>query len=380
MKGPLVSLELAQLNSPGSPAVGKTMLWKLNQELLGTVISRSAKGKLQIQIGGKTYSFQSSTKVQPGQSLTLKVVSLTPQLQLEFVDTLRNRAKLKTSPATILSAQLLQKALHMETKNISNLLNFINSFSLSGLRSLPVETASLLNTLKKKLSSPKDLSDPARLKSALKNSGILLESKLGSQPPGARRLAADTEGDLKAILLQIFQSLDKNPPGTRDKPRIGNPNTHALIAYKNNMEKSGMRDTQLKQKVEQALSKITLKQNNTLDEMSKGNQRWFFDLLVNFPSRPVSIPITIYRDGHKSNDFYTASRWGAEFSIELENGGFISAQVNIVESSVTVSLRSELRETAQFLNKHCDILRDKLNNCGLTLSAFHCEQLNTGQC
>jgi len=371
----VTSLDITRLRSHQSQTIGKSVPWRLNQELLATVLSSSPRGKL-LEIDGKTYNSSSNAVLEPGQSVLVKVVSISPRIELALVGRSRSNTKAKTDPAAILSLQLLQKTQNLHRRSIVNLLLFIKLITLSSLRSLPGETLSLLASLKKKLVRPEELSDINKLKPALQQSGLLLESKLAALDSRRGLSLSIVDADLKAILFQLFKSLNglQGAPA-QIKATVNAPNTNGLSAYKGGEAKSGDIRSQLMQKVEDALSRIILNQNSTLDEHSEGRQRWFFELAVSSPSQTLSIPVTIYHDGAGRNELESDSRWSAEFSIELENSGSIKVYINIVNTSVSVLLHSKRSNTAQFLDRHCDTLQDYLNSCGLTLSAFNSDHV-----
>lgn len=375
----VISLDIARNGAQSSQIGGKSAPWSLNQVLKATVLNNSPEGKL-LQIEGTNYRIQTNTAAEPGKSLLLRVASLSPQVELVFVDSFRNGSRAEPNPAAILSAKLLQKTQQESKKNTSNLLFFMKLFNFSDLQSLPNETLSLLNSLKKKLIRSEDLSNTSKLKPALRQSGLLLESKLMSLESRQQASSPEFDGDLKAILFQLFKSLNRKPTSlTQGASRASTYPGHGLSVYRANEQESGNVKTQLMHEVEEVLSKIVMQQKNTLEESGEDRQRWFFELPVNFRSQLLSIPVTVYRDNASRNEFSNESSWGAEFSLELQNSGFINANVSIANTSVSISLRSELNKTAQYLNQQRDALRDSLQNCGLTLLEFESSQLISGQ-
>ena len=373
-------MNIAKLHPHNTQSIGKTAAWKLNQELLATVVRSNSRSGPTVIIEGRNYTLQSATFPQPGTLVKVKVVSSFPKLVLEFIDIFRNRIKAEAHPAIVLSAPLLQKTRQDGNSSAPSLWYLIKSFDHFVLQSFSAETLSLLNTLKKKFIKSRDLAKIGKLRSALRQSGLLLESTLASRKTRPKAAPLEFEADLKAILLRIFESLDgRAPVNSRGKTQANSLTEYSLSHYQDKEQPPGELRTQLKQSVEEELAGITQRQKNTLDEFSKGNQRWFFELLLSFPSRTISIPVTIYGDGNKGNELNNEPRWGAEFSLELKNNGFIYVRVNLVDMSVSVSLQSELSETAHSLTRHCDTLQAKLAASGLTLSAFSSDQWMVGR-
>lgn len=369
---------VARLTAEISQTPGKSAPWRLNQVLQGTVVN-SSPGELLLKIDGETYRIQSDTRVDSGKPLMLKVVSLLPQVELIFMDALSNKSKAEHNPAAILSAQLLQKTLRARKKTNSNLLYFMKLFRFSNMQSLPSETLSLLSSLKSKLIKPGELSNVRKLKLALRQSGLLLESKLASLGSRHQGPTSDINADLKAMLFQLFKSLNDKPASPNQRKGQANPQAgYGLALYKANDQKTGDIKMLLTQRLEEVLTRIVAQQKNTLDESNEDRQRWFFELPVNFRSQLLVIPVTIYRDTHSIIEHSGETAWGAEFSLELQNNGLINAQIQISNMSVSILLCSELNKTARFLNEQRDSLRESLGSCGITLSTFESTQINSG--
>lgn len=379
-------MDITGLHSVNGQAIGKSVPWKLNQVLQATVLSNNAQGKLNFQIAGQAYSAQTNSALEPGTSFMMKVVSLAPP-GLQLIEVEQNTSKSGTNPATTLSPQLLQLAQQVHRNNIGSLLSFIKSFNLLNIQALPAETLSLLTNLKKKIINAKDLPKASKLKPALSQSGLLLESKLASQRIATQGThkesltqasAENFDSDLKAILLKLFRSLDENKSLFKQKNSSGlAPKIDPLLLYKGNSPKTDRLKAQLKYKIEDVLGRITMNQKSSLEEFDKGNQVWFFELPVNFPSGSQSIPITIRRDEKQENDSSEESHWQAEFFLELENSGLITVSINISNMSISVSLQSALSQTAKNLGKHSALLQESFNSCGLTLNAFNSSAFNS---
>lgn len=200
---------IAKLQTSSSTEGGKSSLFQLNQHLHATVIKSGSGNKQNFQIDGKTYNFQASTLLTPGKLLSLKVVSLTP-LQFELTEPLQSNSKTRPDSTTTLSSQVLQLCQHQQRKNIASLLQGLKAFSFVKLQALPAEALALLNTLKQKIIKAEDLSNARKLKPALLQSGLLLESKLADQGSSVKSGSLSLDSDLKAILLKLFHSLGKN--------------------------------------------------------------------------------------------------------------------------------------------------------------------------
>ena len=343
---------------------------KVDQKILGQVKQDTA-GKMLISAAGQNFSLPVGMKVSPGMEIVLKVISLHPQLNLKVLNTSSQKErKTKELPGSIVSSKLFQSLVGSERNNLAGILHAYQALSLSNLKSLPGSTLALLSTLKSKLLKQSDLANPEKLKSAIKNSGVFLESKLVSNSSHIANFPAD---DLKAILFQLLKSMEslKNSPNLRSYVQNSQHDTEEA-------ELNRIRAV-LKSRADASIEKITSNQIHTINEFNKGNQRWFFELPLISAEQNLSIPMTIYRKASEDEDNQsnkpapspTEEQWCAEFSLNLSCSGSINVYLNINDMSASVSICSESRNMRQALNDQHDNLRTNLNSGGLILDKFN---------
>ncbi|PCJ26684.1 MAG: hypothetical protein COA96_05030 [SAR86 cluster bacterium] len=372
MNNPLVGLRtesLAPLHKMEAVSTGKSVPWRLNQQLAATVVSNHA-GDMHLKIDGKAYTPQSNIFLKPGHSLLLEVVSLSPYIELALVNPKGIPGKSLVSPSIVLSEQLLQKIPSARGESLSNLINFINSSNSADMRSLSVETVSLLKSLQKKLIRHTDLSNTGKLKSAFSNTGIHVEKSLSSDE------AIDSAKDVKSILSQIFKSLgDRYVSRTGAQASGKIPESYGVAIYRNGIEDPFGFKALLTQKLESSFSRILANQQKSMDEQQHQNQRWHFGLPVAFFDKVQTIPITIYRNGKQKKGSKDSATWAVKFSFKMNRLGFIKIKIVLVDLAVSLSMECEKKATLALISHSSDSLYKSMRTYGLKLIEFNCTHL-----
>lgn len=183
------------LTVPG-PAEGgqKLTQWKLGQ-VLDAVVTSSAGNRVNLSIQGQALQAESPVPLPQGSALRLQVESLEPRPVLRMLDT--------GKPDIETLRQALREFLPRQPEGaINRLLDTLTSpIPPRTPQTLPRDVQATLQTLQNRLPDLKDLSDPAKLQTALRDSGLFLEQRLSKgELPGS---------DLKLQLLQLRQALDR---------------------------------------------------------------------------------------------------------------------------------------------------------------------------
>lgn len=364
-------MQLTRLDVRQLPGHERNLSWKVNQELMAQVVGKSKDGEGSLlRINGNLYHASSKTPLQQGSALIVKVLSLTPQLELEVIENLRAPNNAASQPSTVVSGQLLEQARRLRKNNLTNLVQLPYQKSTPELQALPGDSMILLNKLKRSLMRPDDLGRLQRLRAALDNSGLFLESKLQAASQG------DVDGDswfgsdLKALLLRLVNSLG------------GGGGLSAQVRTANGTEPYGVslyrelyhQPTGLKKNVishaEEILQKIVSNQYRSVDETDENWQRWVIELPLYNNQQPDSIPLIIHGERQDPKTVQGDRRWGAEFSMQLQHGGTVKTRINLSGTSLRIELRSNDESLAQRLSLGQDRLRRKLANGGLDLGYF----------
>lgn len=364
-------MQLNRLDLRQLPGHERNLTWKTGQELVAQVVGKPKTGEGSLlRINGHVYQANSQSPLPQGSALIVKVLSLTPLLELEVIENLRSPQNAGSQPSTVVSGQLLEQARRLRQNNLTNLVQLPYQKNTPELQALPGDSMILLSKLKRSLIRPGDLGRLERLKAALDNSGLFLESKLQAASHSDADGDAWFGSDLKALLLRLVNSLGGGG-GLRYQSAANGTEPYGVSLYRELYHQP----TGLKKKVighaEEILQKIVSNQYRSVDETDEHWQRWVIELPLYNNEHPDSIPLIIH--GEREPDEKTVNaerRWGAEFSLRLNNAGTVKTRINLVGPIIRIELSSDNPELAQRLNNSQDRLRHRLHNGGLELTYF----------
>lgn len=362
-------MELTRLDLTQLPGRERNPGWRVNQELLATVVGRAKDGAgYLLRINGQLYQSGSKAPLQQGNALIVRVAAMSPQLELEIVEMLRAPNN-QQQPAAVVSGHLLEQAKRLRQNSLSNLAQLPYQHNQTELQSLPGDSMILLNKLKRSMYRPGDLARLDKLRAALDNSGVFLESKLLAAATGGETGDKVFENDLKALLLRLVNSLGGGG-GFRHQTSGTGSEPYGLSLYRELYHQP----TGLKKRVinhaEEILKKIVDTQYRAIDESDEGWQRWVFDLPLYNNAQPESIPLIIHGEKQGDEEELLAQRWGAEFSLHLNNGGQVKTRINLMAASLRIEFFCEQEFLAEKLQLGQDRLRRKLAAGGLNLDKF----------
>jgi len=360
-------LQLTRLDVRQIPGREKNLSWKLNQEMLAQVVGKAKDGASLLRIGGNVYHATSKTPLEQNSSLIVRVATLGPQLELEVVENLRAPQN-SNQPSAVVSGHLLEQARRLKRNNLSHLVQIPYQKSPAALQSLPGDSMILLNRLKRALLSPGELGKSDRLRPALANSGLFLESKLSAaahSPVDGDHLF---DRDLKALLLRLVNSLGGGGGRQQKGPAL---EPYGLALYRELYQQpTGLRKEILGH-AEEILQQIVSNQYRSVDETDEHWQRWVFDLPLNSNQQPDSVPLIIHGEKESTREHREHTRWGVEFSLRLERAGMIKARLRLVGSALRIELACESGNLAERLYLSQDRLRRNLVAGGLELESFN---------
>jgi len=208
------------------------------------------------------------------------------------------------------------------------------------------------------------------LRAAVAGSGLFLETLLASAAltPGGGG-APELSADLKALLSQLVDQLspqaqtaalalagaealpaadprrlalrgasDRPPPPSRDGLTSAQPASQTSLEPGDSL---GLLSRTLRQDAQAALARLQLSQIASLPKPGAAT-RWTFDLPVTAPQGRAMAQFEISRDGAGSGaTLGTAPTWRAKFSINVEPGGPVHAEVALSGGRTRVTLWSE---------------------------------------
>jgi hypothetical protein len=234
----------------------------------------------------------------------------------------------------------------------------------------------------------------ADLRAAVSGSGLFLEAILAAvslAPAGAGGAAPDLSGDLKALLSQLAQDLTPQaetaalevaaaqaPPArtdrttsaargsaTRPPPPASGAATSAQPATQTSLDAHSdltSLSRALRQDAQAALARLQLSQIASLPK-SGAPARWSFELPVAAPQGHAMAQFEISRDGRGSGAGAAPGAdptWRAKFSINVEPGGPVHAEVTLSSGRTRVTLWGERDSARQALSAHQNELEREL--------------------
>lgn len=340
--------------------------WKLNQELLATVINSNSRGKL-LRIEGNTYAPLNALQVDPGKTLQLKVTALSPFIELALLNTAKISERAGMTPAVILSEKLLRASADTTHRNASAFLTILQTLDALSPQSLSPATAALIAALRQRIVLPDSLAKLRTLKPALRDASLLLDGNLHPDDAG------EVETNLKSLLLQVLRSISGgNAPAGKAQLHGDLDALLGMSLYQSVSNTGNGPNAQLARRMEDELLRMFIFQKTALDESEEHGQRWLFELPVNFQDRVRSVAIRIMQN-RKQRPSPGEATWAAHFTFELPLLGCLEIRILIADPEVAVFAACEHTATANLLTHHQGALREKLATFGLCMTELGCE-------
>ncbi len=320
----------------------------------------------------------SETSLEPGSTIRLKVIALSPQVILTPIDS----AEKKTTESSVQSnAMSLSQARSYAAANgnVSDFYSYLFKVSATSSAAIPANSMRLLQTLNKSIGKFRELTDPKKLKLALNNSGLLLEQKLALQVNHAGMQSLIAGSDIKAILLQLFKSLHGRTGishGEHSRSRTYQQCAQYADVHDNGMPEDSVNE--LKWATEESLRNIIAKQKRSLYESSADREYWMHTLPVIVGSEVLTIAITLYRDRVEYTNKHHGNQMGAKFSMALPAAGWLQVEINIEGSAAELKVGTDRPQTRELLDRHFPKLRARLQEAGLTVGNIEHQLVNGG--
>ncbi|MFD1252019.1 Flagellar hook-length control protein FliK [Devosia equisanguinis] len=243
--------------------------------------------------------------------------------------------------------------------------------AVAGAMALPEPVAKAVQqVLAQRLSLDGQQFNGQALKSAVNNSGIFQEAKLGAGRAGA------AGGDLKTALLGLRQSLGQWLGAQAPLEQVASlppplrglvPRARAGDAMPGEIpEEPEQLGRILQERTEAALSRVRLHQAASLpDPADRPGVQWSMDLPVMVAGQQVLLHLHIHGDPQDGAERAEDRGWQLRFAINLPEAGEVGAQVTLRHKISGVLLWADDAETAQSLARHIDNLKQALESVGL---------------
>ncbi|MFA5073225.1 MAG: flagellar hook-length control protein FliK [Nitrospirota bacterium] len=305
-------------------------------ELVRAVVKENtAADTLMLQIGNGVVEAKTNLALNPGDVLLLRVDSLGAEIRLRLMTGSEEQDMLVTR--TLMSALAELKNLGPAARELDKLLLFFNQASPELKRSCPE-----LGILEKLMLQAETITGGA-LKNAVRDSGILLETKLRVivEQGIEANVAASLNTDLKGILLKLKHALDDPSLAVR-------------------VQETGMGPRDLGQILDRLIGHIEFQQ-----VQSKLNDS--LQLFLPFVGDDCNEAwLSFSRKGDDASNM----TYSCTLNLELGRNGRVSSLINVQSGSLYIKMLCEDPAFAALLNDHAELLSQRFSVAGLRMGGF----------
>ncbi len=382
----------------------KAVSLKLSQWVLGQVLNASVTGRK----SADTLLLQINNQVIEAKTNSNKPIYIGAQLKLVVEQ--------QGSPAVLRVLQQESPKLIQETKQQLLRENIPKQASMEKLTSILNQTIKNPSGIIKGLSAPieqqikklieqlptqTNLKNESGLKSAIKNSGIFLESKLLSEVTNknnatnqsqtlAQSNSPNTVKDLKMNLLQLSELITKYKqdtqkpvpqlikpaqvislfegakiPNTTTKPEVKNTATLINIDSKADIET-------ISKQLESSIARIEANQTKAVVTHENQLPAWSIELPVKDKQDIDLLKLDIQHDKESKSENDKEQIWTVNLNINFQDKGAVSARLSILDKEVSATLWSEDQTLNDLIDNNLPLLSKRIEKCGLSMGKIVC--------
>ncbi|MDY6941559.1 MAG: flagellar hook-length control protein FliK [Pseudomonadota bacterium] len=350
-------------------ARSQSLGWNIGDVVTARVLAQTAEGLLKLQIDGQQIKAHTQLQLDAGRSVLLQV------LQAKDAPILR----LLTSSNDALAQHTLRQQLSRQT-DLPSVFRQLSQANVSG--KLPGSVANASSRLIAALPTPQQLTDAGRLKQALMDSGLFLESKLAHQ--GASLKPGEFNQDLKNMLLRLSRLLGTRPgsgsavtaPGqwvvqTDKPPPLPGHQPQPQPPAVPNAPAPADEATALKTVADAGIARVEMAQLTSAIEQSQGRTAWFFELPVRHGENTDLWQIRIEQE-HQRRTPSQLTPWTVQLAVHLEALGDVHARISLYGKTVSTILWAERDTTQATINASIPRLKTALEARGIAVNALVC--------
>ena len=409
---------LPPLTTPSSLRPTETLsTWRVGQVLAATVVSTSQPGRAELRIGNLPVIAQTgSLALSPGQALRLEVASLKEQPVLKLL-TLLQQDPVKQAVRMALPRQQPLPPLFAALARIA-------AGTQTG-QPLAPDIIRAAQALLAQLPTAAGISQPAGLRRALRDSGLLLEAKLArsvAAPPSAAR-PGELARDFKANLLRLVQVIREHTassaptalraPATVPTPAqagltaslgIQTPPAAAIDAAAQTLNRAAgdpgapmlrgqpplppvsaathlakalgtLNSSELQRHVEAALARVQLNQLSSLPQERLAPE-WLIELPVRRDDNTDVWSLRISRDDRQAPgpgpEIENGGAWSLMLAFDLPGIGPMQSRVTLRGDQVSAQFFSSRQGMLPLVSEHLPILQARLQQAGLRVTELTC--------
>lgn len=373
--------------------------WSLGQLLNAKVIQRKSASTLVLQINNQAFEARTSADkpINVGTELKLVVEKQGNPVSLRVIQ--HGAAKSNHEIKQQLLRENMPKQASME--KLTTVLNQVANNSRDMINALPAPIEQQIKKLIAQLPTQTNLKNEAGLKTALKNSGVFLESKLLAELTNKQKPASQTQTttptnspniakDLKTNLLQLSGVITKYKQDTQKpvsqfirpaplislfeaarnssintKPRIENANV--LTNVDNNIDIET-----ISKQIESSIARIEVNQSKAIITNDQQLPIWSIEMPIKDKQNIDLLKLDIEYDKNSKSENEKEQLWTANLKVDFQGMGSVSARLSIIDREVSATLWSENRTLNDLIDRNLSLLKKRIENCGLTMGKIHC--------
>lgn len=345
------------------------------QILRALVLNSNVNGNVTLQINGKQIDAKSTLNLNPGEILNIKVFNTEKQIILKLLQE-------TNSNETLLKA--LRTTLPRQT-SLTPLLANLYQITCNPEKWIPIFPQPILQLAKQLFNQMPDagsIANADKLRGALRNSGLFLESSL-AQLTSEQLLQYCINNDLKALLMRLFSMLKKElPTSLPDKALLDADHMTAttkdqlLPQIKLEPDQHIVETNDRKQvllllfrQLEGSLARIQFQQLSSLPTEDSNS----FLLNIELPIRHhdfIDVFQLQIRKEPKNTGKDTTDKWTVRLAFNLVTLGPVVIIITLAKQRISASFLSERPSTTALFKQHASMLEENLENAGLELGAF----------
>lgn len=373
--------------------------WMLGQVLNATVSGRKSADTLLLQINNQAIEAKTNSN---------KPIYIGAQLKLVVEQ--------QGSPAVLRVLQQESPKLIQETKQQLLRENIPKQASMEKLTSILNQTIKNPSGIIKGLTAPIEqqikklidqlptqinLKNEPGLKSAIKNSGIFLESKLLAEVTNkqntrnqaqtiAQSNSPNIAKDLKTNLLQLSELITKYKQDTQKPvPQLIKPaqvmslfegaksphmntkpdvrNTAVLIDIDSKVDIET-----ISKQLESSIARIEVNQSKAVVTHDNQLPAWSIELPVKDKQDIDLLKLDIQHDKKSKPENDKEQIWTVNLKINFQDKGAVSARLSILDKEVSATLWSEDQRLNDLIDNNLSLLSKRIENCGLSRGKIVC--------
>jgi Flagellar hook-length control protein FliK len=375
--------------------------WSLGQVLNATVISQKSANTVILEINNQRLetktNFDKPTQV--GEQLKLVVEKQGTPMVLRVLQ--NNSSVLLHENRQQLLRLAMPKQAGME--KISSLLNHVTNNARQAINILPAPIEHQMKKLIQHLPTKENIKNALGLKTVIKDSGLLLESKLMAEVSTKPKLNNQTPTttasqahphvilkDLKKNLLQVSGAISKYKQDSQktENTTIKQAQTIDLTAVVKNPQLTAKTQIDnvarinefatkldietIAKQIESSIARIEVNQTKIVVTNDNQFPTWSIETPVKDNPDIDLLKLDIHADKESNNNNKKEQMWTVNLKIDFEKLGSLSARLSMFDNEVSATLWSEASTLNKLINENLALLDKQIERCGLTVGSLTC--------